>query len=256
MFFQKLHSVHPKSAILAITEEFSKEYVPRTVKYGLPPNFLNFFKPELKFHNVAEIVNYCESLDLTITKEQAKVVEENTRRQLKNQLWYSMRSGRITASNLYAAIHTDIKKPSVSLLNKICAPKESLFKSTATDWGIKYEDTARQTYFSLCSELHADFQLSDCGLIMNSEYPRFGTSPDGLVTCSCCGDGCLEIKCPYTLKDDNSQMKDISWLVLKDQGIYELKNSHPYYFQVQCQLFLTGRRYCDFVVWSPAPYCY
>ena len=86
---------------------------------------------------------------------------------------------------------------------------------------------------------------------MNSEYPRFGASPDGLVTCSCCGDGCVEIKCPYTLKDTSSEIKDISWLTLNDQGKYELKKNHPYYFQVQCQLFLSGRRYCDFVVWCP-----
>ena len=28
-----------------------------------------------------------------------------------------------------------------------------------------------------------------------------GASPDGIVSCECCGSGVVEIKCPYSCKD-------------------------------------------------------
>ena len=33
------------------------------------------------------------------------------------------------------------------------------------------------------------------GLTWNSDFPYLGASPDAIVNCSCCGVGCLEIKC-------------------------------------------------------------
>ena len=38
-------------------------------------------------------------------------------------------------------------------------------------------------------------------------------------------------------------------LFLDDNG--RLKHSHKYYTQIQCQLAITERRMCDFIVWSP-----
>ena len=28
-----------------------------------------------------------------------------------------------------------------------------------------------------------------------------GASPDGIITCTCCGKGVLEVKCPFCVKD-------------------------------------------------------
>ena len=36
-------------------------------------------------------------------------------------------------------------------------------------------------------------------LQVSPKYPHLGASPDGLLTCTCCGDGLLEMKCPYRL---------------------------------------------------------
>ena len=44
-------------------------------------------------------------------------------------------------------------------------------------------------------------QVSDTGLYINPDVPHLGAPPDGLVTCDCCGEGCLEIKCPLCRKD-------------------------------------------------------
>ena len=37
----------------------------------------------------------------------------------------------------------------------------------------------------------------------------------------------------------------------RGERIYKLKESHPYYDQVQGQLFVTNKHACDFVVWTP-----
>lgn len=39
-------------------------------------------------------------------------------------------------------------------------------------------------------------------------------------------------------------------LQVVDDGSLELSRKHAYYYQVQAQIFLSGRSYCDFVVWT------
>ena len=84
---------------------------------------------------------------------------------------------------------------------------------------------------------------------MNPLYPYLGATPDGLVKCHCCGDGLIEIKCPYSVKDDHpSALQSRRQTFLNAQG---LVSSHKYYTQVQGQLFVTEKLYCDFVMWTP-----
>lgn len=45
------------------------------------------------------------------------------------------------------------------------------------------------------------------GLYISSKYPFLGASVDGIITCSKCGVGTLEIKCPYGKKSDNWRNK-------------------------------------------------
>jgi len=75
-----------------------------------------------------------------------------------------------------------------------------------------------------------------------------GASSDGIINCNCCGKGCLEIKCPYSL----SQGNDIENLDYLTDG--NLKNNHPYFYQVQTQMLICGVNYADFVIWSPNNY--
>ena len=37
-------------------------------------------------------------------------------------------------------------------------------------------------------------QVEDCGLFIDRDHPFIAASPDGLVTCSCCGEGLCEVK--------------------------------------------------------------
>jgi len=79
--------------------------------------------------------------------------------------------------------------------------------------------------------------------------PHLGASPDGFVECDCCpGKGLLEIKCPFSAKDmDPNELRGEPRSCLGDKGVVI---SHAYFTQIQGQLVISGRQYCDLVVWT------
>lgn len=55
------------------------------------------------------------SAEITITDDMAKV-ELETRQQLKSNLWFRYRAGRVTAPWMKAVCHTDVINPAQSLI--------------------------------------------------------------------------------------------------------------------------------------------
>ena len=90
------------------------------------------------------------------------------------------------------------------------------------------------------------------GLHVSLSYPHLGASPDGLINCDCCGESLIEIKCPYKYRElDPCTVTDRSfYLKFSDDGSLHLDKTHAYYHQVQGQLAISQRDYCDFVCWS------
>ena len=94
--------------------------------------------------------------------------------------------------------------------------------------------------------------------MLHSENVMLGASVDGVVACSCCGIGNLEIKCPFSHRDKviqqyvqqhDSCLEIIQTVEEKQQ--YVLKPSHPYHTQIQHQMYITGASYTDFVIYLP-----
>ena len=86
---------------------------------------------------------------------------------------------------------------------------------------------------------------------MDYQNPYLGASPDGLVECSCCGKGVLEVKCPFCHKDNLPEENETGFCMLKSEGTWSLKRNHSYYYQVQLQLHVyRDALYADFVVWT------
>ena len=65
--------------------------------------------------------------------------------------------------------------------------------SKAIEWGRKHEAAARRKYFLEMNKTHKNLNVSECGLLVSEKMPYFGASPHGLVECSCCGTGTIEI---------------------------------------------------------------
>ncbi|CAM4322044.1 unnamed protein product [Leuciscus chuanchicus] len=89
---------------------------------------------------------------------------------------------------------------------------------------------------------------------VNLAFPQVGASPDAIVTCTCCGKGCVEVKCPAKYKDctilQACSSDDRNFCLHVVDGQVHLKKNHQYYTQVHTQLFVTECSYCDFVVWT------
>ncbi|XP_038048751.1 uncharacterized protein LOC119722624 [Patiria miniata] len=189
-----------------------------------------------------------------IPEKQASRDEELTRDQGNSKLWYSFRAGRITASMLKAACHSDPRMPSKSLINTICYPEAVKLSTKATEYGLTHETEVLCKYKDNMEQGHSDFIIRKSGFVIHPEVPYLGASPDSIVSCSCCGHGSSEVKCPFSKTDMMIQDAIISddgfCLEISDNGHPKLKTSHAFYYQVQFQIFCTNTEYCDFVVWT------
>lgn len=180
-------------------------------------------------------------------------VESNTREQSKCLKWFTYRAGRITASLMKSICATSVSQPSVSLVKRICYPEKHKFSSAATEWGLQHENAALSSYKAKAVQQHKDFVLRKTGVFLCVKHPHLVASPDSFTSCACCGDGIVEVKCPYsaahcdildTLNSPNCCLEQIN-------GRLGLKRTHAYYFQVQTQIAVCRVKYCDFVLWTP-----
>ena len=64
-------------------------------------------------------------------------------------------------------------------------------------WGCTHEQSAIESYTQNSTKSHEDFKVSRAGLFIDREA---GALPDGIITCTCCGKGVLEMKCPFCVR--------------------------------------------------------
>lgn len=153
-----------------------------------------------------------------------------------SQEWLELRLGKVTASK-FKDVMTNGRgnKPSataktymIKLVAEILRGEPlPFFENEAMKWGTETEPQARAMY-----ELKNDVEVKEVAFVELNEF--VGVSPDGLVG----DDGLLEIKCPNT----ETQIKRF----LDDTGL-----PSDYEAQVQGQLWVTGRQWCDFVSFDP-----
>ena len=124
-------------------------------------------------------------------------------------------------------------------------------------YGHLHEAHARNAYTKyLIDEHHKDATVTRTGFHIDRSHNWIGASPDGLVyDPSSINDpyGLLEIKCPASA--ESTSFEDLCskphFFLKNVDGKFQLKRSHDYYYQVQGQLHVTCRTWCDFVVWTP-----
>lgn len=59
---------------------------------------------------------------------------------------------------------------------------------------------------------HKDVKAEPCGLFLMQKKYFVGASPDAVVSCSCCGEGILEIKCPYSIENQIPSENNLRYL--------------------------------------------
>ena len=106
---------------------------------------------------------------------------------------------------------------------------------------------ARQQFLHNAQHEHFNFPA---GLFVN---PQYGATPDGIISCDCCGTGVIEIKYPYKYRDSHpTEVNDDTFDLLQEPtGEIHLKKDHQYYYLIQGQLMLWEMQYCEFICWTP-----
>jgi hypothetical protein len=105
------------------------------------------------------------------------------------------------------------------------------FDSWATEYGNENEPIAKANYTRRTGNI-----VTESRLVYNPGLLGFTGSPDGLVG----EDGLIEIKCPA---NGGNHLKNC--FITSDEV---LKSEHKeYYWQMMAYMYLTGRKWCDFV---------
>ena len=245
--FSEVNKSSKKPVILSLVPEFSDQFVLKSRQIPTLPDLYNHDNLTLSY---PELLEKCGEVRVVLSDSDIDLIEHDTREQSHGGAFFKHRAGRVGASTSYSVAHTNPAQPSISLIKNICYPQLFRAKSKAINHGIKNESKAIDAYRSLMSANHKDFALEKCGVFIDKEHPWMHATPDFLCSCSCCRKGCGEVKCPYSIDDcdfDSYAAKKSACLE-KVNGKFRLKRNHQYYYQVQQQLHITGRQFCDFVV--------
>ncbi len=143
--------------------------------------------------------------------------------------WFEARLGFVTASNFHKALN---KKTGRGLyMRKIAAERltgcrEESYKNEIMEYGTETEQEARKYY-----ETANDCKIEQVGFVTKDEW--IGGSPDGFVG----EEGIIEIKC--TLASTHIE------------HILSGKMPTKHIPQVQGLLWITDRKWCDFISFDP-----
>ncbi len=125
----------------------------------------------------------------------------------------------------------------------------------ALDYGRKMEETARKLYIEhQIQNGHPGLFVAPCGFFIHPEHTFLGASPDGSVYDPSSPEpyGYLEIKCAFKYQDMDPReaaKKSDFWCSVASNKL-TLKENHPYYSQVQGQMAIGARPWCDFCTYT------
>ena len=177
----------------------------------------------------------------------------------RSDQWFEDRLGKVTASQVKSVVargrydkpYEDYYKYMIELAIERVLEKRKRFTSRYTDHGNEYEPAAAAYY----EDLYPERDVIETGFIEHGEL-ACGASPDRLVD----DDGLIEIKAPNT----DTLVKYLVSMIEpeidgKENPDYELvkllglKGSEWKFYmeQMQMQMWITGRKWCDFVVYDP-----
>lgn len=144
--------------------------------------------------------------------------------------WLMDRTGKVTASNFGKVRGTPAKREAY-LFEHVCEritgqPTDHYISKPMLD-GIEREPFARMKYEAATGAI-----VEEVGFLPHPELPLVGGSPDGLIG----SDGIIECKCPTAPTHIRTLLDGMS------------SDHLP---QIQGILWITGRKFCDFISYYP-----
>lgn len=149
----------------------------------------------------------------------------------RDAAWFQARVGLATASRFKDILARTKSGPAAARRNylvelateRMTKQVTQSFVSAAMNWGVEQETPAKVVYAQ-----QMDVEIDEVGFCRHDTMEA-GASPDGLVD----WDGLIEVKCPF-----QSSVHIQTWL----EGM-----PSEHLAQVQGQLWITSRQWCDFV---------
>lgn len=178
----------------------------------------------------------------------ADEIERQTVGQHNNQAWKEKRLNRITASTFGQVVKRLDHTPCHNLVKSILYSRD--LSSESIIFGRLNEKKAVDMY-----EAATKLNVDNCGLFVSIDYPFLGASPYGLVG----QEGLIEVKCLPSVEEElESAVKKKKTLCLEmsPENQLQLKRKHNYFYQIQEQLSITNRKWCDLVVLTKADELY
>ncbi|XP_053391418.1 uncharacterized protein LOC128554195 [Mercenaria mercenaria] len=220
-----------------------KAVVPEKVM--LPNSLRNFYKQD-----ITDVESEVTSLmNIKYSAETINLIEKSTRAQSASVNWKQLRQGRITASIAKEVGNLSLDKPAASTILKVTTAGKDISNVPSVKWGNDHESIALQEFTELVKDNHEGFSVLTPGLRLSKNHHFIGASADGLVTCECHDMRTVEVKCPYKLRDIDSQ-EELHYCEFLDENL-QIQKEHRYYDQIQLQMHVYGTEECVFIVWTP-----
>ena len=202
---------------------------------------------------------YLIKLSHDMSENNIAEVEKATRGQNFNNVWHDARKHVVTASTAHSGkTRTETASTSatpIDFKNSLKSVEGTHFvneKIPAIRYGREMESEAVSEFEKNSRKIterpryvNGDLICKDLGFVSGS--------PDRIVSCSCCGNRPLEVKCPFSIWHLSPLAAEakLPFLVLDADNILLLKRNHEYYTQCQVQMAATDLKESILFVWTP-----
>lgn len=143
--------------------------------------------------------------------------------QQRTAAWHAARKNKLTASNLGGLLGLCSWCSRQQTYDRLTG-KTKFEGNEATQWGNDNEQNAINDYQTSTGNI-----VEPSGLHVHKAHMWLAGSPDGLIG----EEGMIEVKCPYYKKAVHTKIP------------------LHYYIQIQALLEIIGRKWCDFISWTP-----
>ena len=158
-----------------------------------------------------------------------------TLEQACNDLWHFMRVHRITASKFLEWV-----KSALNAIHRYYNEADDISNLPWIKWGTENESVCIEQY----NNLYPD-KITRCGCFVSKKEVNISASPDGLILSK---QIVVEVKCPWNRKTNDPNVFIPDFCYYDDFGKIQLKRTHVYFWQIQCQMYCTGFKKGKFLV--------
>ena len=191
---------------------------------------------------------------LEVSEEDVRKIELSTRAQSQSPKWFEVRRHRLTASKFGHVKRLKPSTPPDNLVLSILGVKQAF--GAPIEYGKAMEKTALDEYVLYQqSHGHPDLYATSSGVLVSLMHSFLAASPDANIydPTSCDPFGFAEIKCAYKYRDLTPEQaaENSDFMLCRElNGDLSLKPNHVYRSQIQGQMGIGGRKWCDFIVYT------